>query len=747
MKTRAAPSEVAASGLVALGVYFSARPVGDLFSATPWRPPLLAALLVVFIVGAMTRRWVGVRYAPLATAVALGAFFWAWSGVPLQELPGVWAAHVRDAASVIRSSPPPAPATPGVAFTLTAAFALVAWLADLVIVTWRRAALGGLVLAIPFLVAVANSSAPLPWPYAASVGACWLALLLLTPPGLDPGQGRPATPRFAPAALVIGLGALVGAIVLGTALPRMPAHYFADGLGRGGASQVGYSPSPSFLNNLTNDDRTPVLRFRTDDPTPPPLRVAVASSFVDGRWIPDPVAAPFSSRPALPTPLGLDSSTATTRREFSVTDTRLEAPYIAAPAPVIAGSVEGSDWAADAVSSDLRVERRPDSYSLTYLEVDPRGHDVQGALTEEELRVVGPDLRLGLRTPAPAREEDFDGVFQAANEATEQVAGEGPYERAIAIQDWLRDPERFSYSLTLPDAPTDTQNPAELFDWFMRERVGYCVQFSTAMVLMARAQGIPARIATGFLPGRPVGTDREVIAADAHAWPELYFSGLGWVRFEPTPAVRTGAVPQHTASGVDAPTSSATGPEDTATSSAPATRPDRDPEAALNDPGAEDGQRAATGRRVPPPLAIALVIALGVALLPGLAWRIRRRRYRRARAVGDAALAEAYWSDLLERLDDLRRAPPPSLTPRAARTWITEACLLSPEADDALRTLAEAVEAGRYAPSAPPWDEARAKAGNRLILRETKRFVSLGHRLGALLAPGVARRTLRLSRQ
>lgn len=747
MKTRGAPSDVAASGLVALGVYLSARPVGDLFSATPWRPPLLAALLIVFSVGSVARRWVGVRYAPLAPAVALGVFFCVWSGVPFQELPGVWAAHVRDAVTVIRSSPPPAPATPGIAFTLTAAFALVGWLADVVAVTWRRPALGGLVLAIPFFVAVANSSAPLPWPYAASVGACWLALLVLIAPVVDPEQERPAAPRFAPSALVIGIGALAGALVLGTALPRLPAHYFADGLGRGGASQVGYSPSPSFLNNLTNDDRTPVLRFRTDDPTPPPLRVAVASSFADGRWIPDPVDAPFSSRPALPTPLGLDSSTATTRREFSVTETRLEAPYIAAPAPVIAGSVEGSDWAADAFSSDLRVQRRPDSYSLTYVEIDPRGHDVEGALTDEELRIVGPSRRLGLLTPASAKEDDFDGVFAALNEATEQVAGAGPYERAIAIQDWLRDPERFSYSLTLPDAPTDTENPAELFDWFMRERVGYCVQFSTAMVLMARAQGIPARIATGFLPGRPVGTDREVIAADAHAWPELYFSGLGWVRFEPTPAVRTGTAPQHTASGADAPTSTATGPEDTATSSAPAARPDRDPEAALNDPGVEDGQQTATGGRGALPLAIALAVALGVTLLPGLAWWIRRRRYRCARAAGDAALAEAYWSDLLERLDDLRRAPPASLTPRAARSWIAEACLLSPEADDALRTLAEAVEAGRYAPGGPTWDEARAKDGNRLILSETKRFVSPGHRLGALLVPGVARRALRVSRQ
>lgn len=743
MRPRHAPPAVAASGLVTLGVYCSARPLGDLFSAAPWRPPLLAALLVLVVVGSVSRRWVGARYAPLTGAVALGAFFWAWSGAPLQELPGVWAAHVRDAATVIRSSPPPAPATPAVAFTLAAACAVVAWLADLIAVTWRSPALGGLVLVIPFLVAVANSSAPLPWPYPASVGACWLALMVLTVPPLGSEQEGPLAPRFAPTTLIIGLGALVGALVLGTALPRMPARYFADGLGRGGASQVGFSPSPSFLDNLTNDDRTPVLRFSTDDPAPPPLRVAVASSFVDGRWIPDAVGTPFTSTPALPSPLGLDPATHITKRRISVTDTRLEAPYIAAPAPVIAGSVTGSRWAADPFSSDVRVERRPDSYSFTYADVTPSVRDVGDALTERELRVVGPDLSLGLLTPAPTREEDFDGVFRAANQATAQVAGQGPYERAMAIQDWLRDPERFAYSLTLPNAPDDTRNPAELFDWFMRERVGYCVQFSSAMVLMARAQGIPARVATGFLPGKPVGTEREVIAADAHAWPELYFSGLGWMRFEPTPAVRTGDAPPHTVPTARVPTQTASDPEDTATPSAAVTRPDRDPQAARNDPGAPDDRRSAQAVHFPPPLVIALAVSLGLLVLPGIAWWIRRRRYTRARTFGDAALAEAYWSDLLERLDDLQRAPPASLTPRGAQTWIADACLLGPEANDALRILAKAVEAGRYAPTAPPLDEARATAGNRLILREAKRFISPAHRLRALLAPGVALAALR----
>src|SRR5690606_22468525 len=81
---------------------------------------------------------------------------------------------------------------------------------------------------------------------------------------------------------------------------------------------------------------------------------------------------------------------------------------------------------------------------------------------------------------------------------------------------------------------------------FLDTRQGYCVQFATAMVMMARTEGIPARMAVGFLPGdpQPDGT-RAVVASDAHTWPELWIDGMGWTRFEPTPGVRSEAPPAY----------------------------------------------------------------------------------------------------------------------------------------------------------------------------------------------------------
>ena len=60
------------------------------------------------------------------------------------------------------------------------------------------------------------------------------------------------------------------------------------------------------------------------------------------------------------------------------------------------------------------------------------------------------------------------------------------------------------------------------------------------MAMMARVVGIPSRVAVGFLPGERVGNIWEVSIRDMHAWPELFFAGYGWVRFEPTPASVTG---------------------------------------------------------------------------------------------------------------------------------------------------------------------------------------------------------------
>ena len=101
-----------------------------------------------------------------------------------------------------------------------------------------------------------------------------------------------------------------------------------------------------------------------------------------------------------------------------------------------------------------------------------------------------------------------------------------------------------SSDFTYSTEPLPGSGYRALENFLLRDRRGYCEQFAASMAMMAREVGIPSRVAVGFLPGERVEDNTwEVSIRDMHAWPELYFAGYGWVRFEPTPASVTGTAP------------------------------------------------------------------------------------------------------------------------------------------------------------------------------------------------------------
>jgi hypothetical protein len=115
-----------------------------------------------------------------------------------------------------------------------------------------------------------------------------------------------------------------------------------------------------------------------------------------------------------------------------------------------------------------------------------------------------------------------------------------PYDRALAIERYLR---TIPYSLDVPVPPPDR----DVSDFFLFDlRRGYCDYYATAMVVLARAAGVPARLVTGFASGEydPERSSFVVTAADAHTWVEVFFPGYGWIEFEPTagrsPITRSG---------------------------------------------------------------------------------------------------------------------------------------------------------------------------------------------------------------
>ena len=107
-------------------------------------------------------------------------------------------------------------------------------------------------------------------------------------------------------------------------------------------------------------------------------------------------------------------------------------------------------------------------------------------------------------------------------------------DQARAIERYLS--TELSYTLDLPDTRADATVEGFLF----RRREGHCEYFSTAMVVLLRAAGIPSRNVTGFLGGEwnDYGSYLAVTGNDAHSWVEAWFPGVGWVAFEPTPSAR-----------------------------------------------------------------------------------------------------------------------------------------------------------------------------------------------------------------
>ena len=327
-----------------------------------------------------------------------------------------------------------------------------------------------------------------------------------------------------------------------------------------------------------------------------------------------------------------------------------------------------------------------------------------------------------------------------------------PYDRAVKLQQWFVRPGNFTYSL---DAPSP-RNVGALRDFLFTSRTGYCEQFAASMALLARIVGIPARVGMGYTAGTRQSDGSWVVKTkDTHAWPELYFSGIGWLRFEPTPSGGGGqgsaTVPDYTAPQLlpGAPAGGSTNrlpstgqTPDGRSTAGPGTAPRHRP-----DPLDRNGAAGAfpTPDHGGPPigrllllLAVVLLLAIPAALhalarvhrwagsasnadvayageLRGAAVPVTLRRLARghwARPASDAGVAHAAWDELRITAVDFGLPWQPGDSPRAAGRRLTEARSLGEPTADALARLVRAEELARYAPAPGPAtglrDDARA---------------------------------------
>ena len=150
-------------------------------------------------------------------------------------------------------------------------------------------------------------------------------------------------------------------------------------------------------------------------------------------------------------------------------------------------------------------------------------------VSEAQLRSAGSDYPDWVRDRYLALLDEVPARVRAL--ARDLTATEPtPYDRACAIESYLR---TFPYTLDLPGPPPGR----DVVDYFLFDlRQGYCDYYATAMVVLARAAGLPARLAVGYASGTYDAPKAHYIVteADAHSWVEVYFPGYGWVEFEPT---------------------------------------------------------------------------------------------------------------------------------------------------------------------------------------------------------------------
>jgi hypothetical protein len=272
------------------------------------------------------------------------------------------------------------------------------------------------------------------------------------------------------------------------------------------------------------------------------------------------------------------------------------------------------------------------------------------------------------------------------------------FDRVTAVQRLFRETD-FVYSERT--APRPKGSPDKLTA-FLQTRQGSCQQYASAMAALVRGLGIPARVATGFTGGSRIGPDRyQVTTREAHAWPEVWFERVGWVRFEPTPRdddVRVD-VPEYS---VAAPLQDAAATDSTEPLAAPAAPPppgDADPD--LLDRATDDGASMPQDSQLQQGVSrwwLALPAAIVLFALPSALAAVRRRQAWRC---PDAHVA---WRFVQDDAVDVGHRWQPAESPRAAAAHLLRLRRLPDDAAEALGRLAAAVERSRYARTPPPVD-------------------------------------------
>ncbi|MEU0971418.1 DUF3488 and transglutaminase-like domain-containing protein [Streptomyces sp. NPDC005917] len=648
----------------------------------------------------------------------------------------------------------PAPLTEGIRLMVIGGVLIIGLIVDTLAVTFRSAAPAGLPLLALYSVAAGLSDGPTDWLWFLVAAAGYLLLLLAegrdrlsqwgrvfggvsrTPGGQESGVVAPVrTGRR------IGFAVLSVALFVPFVMPSIQGGLL-DGTGTGvgvgngnGGTISAVNPLVSLRDSLNVDEDRQVLTVRTStaDVSDLYLRIVSLDDFDGTTW--KPAQRHITGVPGtFPAPAGLggDVKRATVRTTISAADWYAQ-DWLPMPYPPSGVKVAGT-WRYEPVGMTLVGDHgqntRGETYQVTSLDVRP---------TAEQL-AAAPE-------PAAAMKKEYTKVpsslpLVVARTAEAVTAGStSHYEEAVKLQDYFAVNGGFQY-----DTQVEVGRGEGAIANFLKQKRGFCVHFSFAMAAMARTLGIPARVAVGFAPGTPQADGTVSVGLkDAHAWPELYFEGVGWTRFEPTPT--RGTVPSYTVS--DTPGSSvpdealpskgaSAAPSASASQSESCTPQLRRLDGCASPSAASTVQRGDGG---PPWWQLALWALAGLAVLAvPLSPMLYRQQVRANRLgaydrtpAGVAAHTLAVWQELADTAWDFGIPPDESQTPRGAAARIVRLGHLDPVAGASVHRVADAVEQVLYAPR--PRLTAGLADDVRRVTTALSGTVSAPTRLRALFAP------------
>lgn len=676
-------------------------------------PVLLGALLVV-VVGSASRHvrwpWYAVVLAQLAVLLVWldhrYASAEAWAGwVPTWSSIRLLADHVRDGAEAINkfASPVSAQHPETYAYLLVASL-LVLLATDLFACGLHRVPWAGLPVIVTLTVPISVLDASLSWVVFVVTALLFMMLLATEETDRVLQWGRSVAGRgeridsldqvvngstVRGAALRIGLVTAAGALVLPVLVPVSSGifgNHDGQGKGNGRSDNVTLSnPIVDLRRDLISQDHIPLVEARTTaDPTY--LRLTVLDRFNGFEWLPSDRSLPRANdaNGNLPAPPGLAPTTPGTEAPWTISlDSGFQTSWLPTPYPTRQITVSKGDWRYDLRTLDIanvdKVATPGLSYQLT-------GFTPAYSTLRMEQALAAPNE---LRDPMTALAgPSISVVTRIAEQVTAGATTD--YDRVVRLQTWFRNTGGFSYSL----APAGGSGMPQLVRFLTTDKVGYCEQFAAAMAVMARSLGIPARVAVGFLaPQKQPDGRYSYTSDDLHSWPEIYFSGSGWVRFEPTPALRTGQPPAWTIGAVDQPQTSTPTP-----SAAPSRLPDQ-PSPGTTSASRSDRSPGSRAETVAWVVALALVVLLLV--LPRfIRGRQRRRRLDDHRSgpqnEDPVVLADGAWTELLATARDLGIRLPVRRSVRDVAAVLRKRALPGAPALDLLDGLVLFVERARY---------------------------------------------------